>query len=106
MQADEFSFPDLYAGRTDSLMIAVSVRLTAATRESPINGVWRLTRAQFLVILENLQSTEQFKEFSLEQIAESCDVVGIENRFFRLNPVVGAWIDGTEPEVLVNYTLA
>lgn len=98
-------FSDLLAGRINHLKIALAVAATQATRETPICGVWAMTREQFVKIAENLQATHRLKDRSLEEIANICDETGIENRFFRLNPAVAEWIDNHAPESEIDYII-
>jgi hypothetical protein len=101
----ERSFVALLAGDIDCLRIAIALGSTSATRETPGEGIWRLSRAQFVTIAESLNLDSRFADQSLEQIAHSCDEVGIENRFFRLNAAVARWIDNNEPEQTIDFMI-
>jgi len=100
------TFRELLDGEIDHLILAVCPSSTKANREEPNVGLWKLTREQFLTIAESIQEQDfvltetdaRRRPRTLQEIADDCDEVGIENRFFRLDSAVAAWIDGNEPE--------
>ena len=106
------TFRELLDGEIEYLVLAICPSATSAKREQPNVGLWRLDREQFLAIATSIREQDvvlaetdaRRRPRTLNQIADDCDETGIENRFFRLNPAVAAWIDGNEPEpTLIDY---
>ncbi len=112
----ERTFVALEAGKIDCLYIAISIYATKATRKLPDNGIWKLARADFLKIATSIAERDQKfdimrhrerepSEYSLAKIAVICDETGIDNRFFRLNEEVAAWLDRTKPELEIDFVI-
>jgi hypothetical protein len=103
------TFLDVYKGRADCLRIAVVVGATSAKRQDVSVGVWELRKDRLIPILDSIRETMRdrtAKAYDYEELATICDETGIENRFFRLNPIVAEWIDQTEPvDRSVDYLL-
>jgi hypothetical protein len=103
------TFRELLDGKIEYLVLAVCPSATRAQREDPNVGLWKLSGEQFRAIAASIreqdvvlaQTDAKRRPRSLQQIADDCDETGIENRFFRLNAAVAAWIDGNEPEPTV-----
>jgi len=103
------TFRSLLNGEIDYLTIALRPAMTLAKRDKPNIGLWRLSRIRFQAIAESIREKDILAgkpPRTPEVIADDCDKVGIENRFFRLNEEVAAWIDGTAPEpIRIDYIL-
>jgi hypothetical protein len=101
-EIEEQTFAGLAADKVDYLRIAIAVGTTNAKRDDFNCAIWRLHKARFLLIAAHLMRAHGW---TMEQVIVACDITGIENRFFRLNEQVAAWIDEVEPEQKIDYIL-
>jgi hypothetical protein len=110
------TFHDVFQGRAETLRLAIAVGSTSATRSDVDVAIWDLPREILIRITEDIAAHDNAFEtrraasagmkpqvITPEQAALKCDELGIENRFFRLNAVLAAWIDRTTPVAHIDY---
>jgi len=96
------TFRQLYDGEIDGLLIGIDLGATTAKRDQPAVGIWRLDRQQLLVIAQSILISRKATE---DEIIRYLDEWGPENRVFRLNAAVAAWLDDNDPVAPLDYVI-